>query len=94
MSEEERDTWTVVRTSGEAREAILTGTVTEVSFDNDLGPGQMEGWKIMQEMIDLIIAGTIPKPEYIGIHTANIVAAKRMYEIRKDLNRWECLHLR
>lgn len=79
--------WKVVQGSDEALELLESGVVEEVSFDNDLGIGQMEGKKLFAKMVDLIVGGKIPRPSYIGIHTDNIIARREMQMLLRDLDR-------
>jgi len=63
--------WTVARNAEEAFACLATGQVVEVSFDNDLGPNEMEGRRIFSHMIMLILNGQIPSPDIVRCHSAN-----------------------
>ena len=80
--------WTIARTAKDAIRLLLTGTVTEVSFDHDLGstePGTT-GYDAMLVMEQAIDRGHIPCPEFIGVHTANPSAAQKMWACANRLN--------
>lgn len=86
--------WTVVRTANEAIDLLNTEEVTHISFDNDLGliPDTLivarEGWEVFRFMVDAIALGEIPYPEYINVHSANIVATQRMWDMLSDLDKF------
>lgn len=73
--------WTIVRNTTEARKFLLTGRVTHISLDNDLGTDQEEGHRLLYWMIENDIWPT----DEIYVHSANIVRAPQM---REDVERW------
>ena len=79
------DGWVWAKTSGEALSHIHTGVVREVSFDNDLGPGMLEGWEIANEFLQLVRMDTIPAPAKAKCHSANVAARPRIEATCVDL---------
>ena len=73
--------WTVVRNIDDARELLLTGKVTHISLDNDLGDGFEEGHKLLSWMIE----NDIWPSDFVEVHSANIARAPHM---KADIERW------
>lgn len=63
----------IARKSHEGIEILRTGKVTHLYLDNDMGPGEMEGWEIMELAIKEDIL-----PDFVQLVTANPVAQLRM----------------
>ncbi|MAM39522.1 MAG: hypothetical protein CL949_13705 [Erythrobacter sp.] len=81
---EEAGQWLVVRTAHAAITALRehAAEITHISFDNDLG-GPAEGRDIMHHVVGTAMRAPLPLPnlQEIRIHSANIVAAKAMFEL-------------
>ena len=77
--------WIVVRTVKEAIAWVQHNTFpNHISFDNDLGPDQKEGWEFAQWLIDYDLdTGRIPKDFTFYVHSQNVSAAEN---IRNKLN--------
>lgn len=55
------------------------GVPSYISFDNDLGPGETEGYDIMKRLVELDIDGVIDLTDTeFHIHSMNPIAAKNM----------------
>ncbi len=69
--------WTLVRTVEECKELLNKGEVTDLSLDNDLGHGFLEGRELVKWMSE---NDTWPthKPK---VHSANVVAASYMRQM-------------
>lgn len=76
------NSWTVFRTA-EAMLAFIEevglGAVSYISFDNDLGTGNMEGYQALNVIEDKVYHGA-PLPA-MSVHSANNVAGPRMREV-------------
>jgi hypothetical protein len=70
--------WVWARTASEALEILRQGQVEVVSFDNDLGPGEMEGHQIFDNLEQWIEEGFVARIPSIHVHTANPIARRRM----------------
>lgn len=74
---------TVQRLIEAVRDAKLAGKeIWKVSLDNDLGPGEIEGYKYpdyLEEMHEVGLTHLIP--EKVNIHSANPVARERMQKV-------------
>lgn len=72
-------TWARCATVEDALTALLTGVVTHISFDNDLGEGQTEGYKLLDYLEERIGTGdwlhAIPA---LDVHSANPVRRDHM----------------
>jgi len=71
---------------------ICSGNVTDISLDNDLGEGELEGYEILNWLEKILleedrakqIKGEIPT---IHIHTQNPVAAQKMKLIARRIEK-------
>lgn len=76
--------WTPV-TTGEELLAIIANVgldaIDEISFDNDLGTGCMEGHEVLTRIEELVLTGQVTRVPYLAVHSANPVAARRMHII-------------
>jgi len=83
------ETWVWVRRAVEAKMWIASGSVSEISLDNDLGKDQEEGYRVLEWLEEALHGRWGPKIKLkipkIYIHTANPVAAKRMNQIRSRI---------
>lgn len=73
--------WVTVRSSEEFLKLLADHTlagIEAISFDNDLGTPGLMGYELLDKIEAMVEAGE-SRPE-IYVHTANPVAAKRMYE--------------
>jgi hypothetical protein len=77
--------WRHVKTFDEFRVAFETGPVEAVSFDNDLGWGQREGWEIANWLRDEVVAGRITAPISLRVHTANPAARPRIEATLREI---------
>ena len=69
--------WTLVRTVEECKELLNKGEVTELSLDNDLGQGFLEG----RELVKWMAENDKWPPNKPKVHSANIVAAAYMRQM-------------
>jgi len=74
--------WTWVKRTTVVKMMIAAGIVSEISLDNDLGPNQEEGYKVLDWLEETLsgswglkMRGKIPK---IHIHSMNSEAVRRM----------------
>lgn len=65
--------WTWIKTVEEALPFILEGKVTAISFDNDLGAGNTQGYHLANQIETLAHDGKIPQMEW-HVHTQNPIA--------------------
>lgn len=65
------------KTVQECANLIRTGKVESISFDNDLGPGNDEGYKLANWIEWYASQGKIPKMKWY-VHTQNTVAYKKI----------------
>ena len=56
-----------------------------ISLDNDLGENIPEGYKFLDYLEYCVMLVNSPLPNEIRVHSANIVAKKRMNQIIKEL---------
>ena len=70
--------WVIARNGSVALECLLTGTVVEISFDNDLGLDSIEGWQIANWLEEKCFYGTLQVPERMVVHSANPPAKRRI----------------
>lgn len=73
--------WTVARTTEAAKVLLLTGKVTHISLDNDLGDGQAEGHTLLFWMIE----NDVWPSDFVEVHSANIARSPGM---KADIERW------
>jgi len=74
-------------TGEECIELILTGTVTEISFDHDLGEG-INGYEVARKIEELAYFDKIPRIKW-HIHTSNPVGLKSIFSAMKSAdNSW------
>jgi len=52
--------------------------IQEISFDNDLGEGLLEGRKLLDWVEEQLYYGNMELPEVLTVHTANPAAAQYM----------------
>jgi hypothetical protein len=75
---------TIVRNMFEFKHAITSQVWDVISFDNDLGPDQIEGYYLMQRMAMLYMDEKLGYwPEIIICHTMNDIARNNMVEFLK-----------
>lgn len=67
------DDWTWVRSVSGAVEVLGSGSVQEVSLDNDLHPFEHDGLEVVEWMIEHQIF-----PPLVKVHTANRFASTRI----------------
>jgi len=78
--------WEWVKTAAEAKEALATGPRYDVvSFDNDLGTGNGEGYQIADWLEAKVHMGIVLAPKLCKVHSMNPVASER---IRSTLQRF------
>jgi hypothetical protein len=83
----EPEGWVRTTTVEETIELLKTDEVDEISLDNDLGLGFLEGYKVMDWMErELAENGRMP-PTKIHIHTGNPSARKVMEAGLKSINK-------
>lgn len=83
--------WVTVR-DGASFKLIVSSVkepIEEISFDNDLGFNEPEGWELANWLFEQIREGNIPKPESFSVHSANPVASKRIQATLDDIVKWE-----
>ena len=66
--------WVIVRSVENAQQLIMTGLVTEMSLDHDMGPKALTGMDLVKWMVD---TGHWPSGDII-VHSANIIGAENM----------------
>lgn len=72
---------------------LETRGVTHLSLDNDLGEGNLEGFKVLDWLEEKVYNDPeFPIPE-ITIHSANPVAKHRMQQIQRKLELWRRISL-
>lgn len=79
------DGWTHVKTFDQFRAAFETGPVEAVSFDNDLGWGQREGWEIANWLLREVQDGRMRAPAEMRCHSMNPVARSRIEATIRDI---------
>ena len=76
------DSWEWVRTPAEAIALLLTGKVTELSLDHDLGlfegDRELTGNDVVSWMERAVVTEGFVPPDTIAVHSANAAAAPRM----------------
>ena len=82
--------WLLCRNPTEFKEAVLcavsaNSTLEAISFDNDLGAGELEGWELCKWVQSLIIDGDLRKPKLMLCHSMNPVARERIEGIIYDI---------
>ena len=83
----EPDGWTRTYTVEETIDALITGKVTHLSLDNDLGEGLLEGYKVLDYLEELVHYNPeFPIPD-ITIHSSNGVRVKYMQTIIEKLGK-------
>lgn len=79
--DDERETpdgWTRVYWPDEAIELLLTGEVTEISLDHDLGDDERgTGYDVIKRIEEQVVTSNFIPPR-IKVHSANISARKKM----------------
>ena len=63
--------WVWVVDAESATREFLKGYITEVSFDNDLGPDSLEGWQVANWLEHQVRMGVLPAPEIMKVHSGN-----------------------
>ena len=76
--------WEWAKTGKDALDMLRENTYDEVSFDNDLGPGD-EGYKVADWLEMEVWMGHRRAPKLCHVHSMNPVAAER---IRATLRRF------
>ena len=75
--------WTVVRTAKEAIRLLLSGIVTDISLDHDLGTKET-GYDVISWLEEQVVCGRMKAPRTMQVHSANPVGKQRiMAVIRK-----------
>lgn len=78
--------WVRTFTVDETIALLATGTVKEVSLDNDLGSGFAEGYKAMDWLEEQILNNhEFIAPDSIRIHTQDTVAKKKMKQACQNI---------
>jgi hypothetical protein len=71
--------WVWVKTVEEFKQSFEQAYIVEaVSFDNDLGEGEAEGWEAVNWLEEQVFTGKVVAPETLMIHSANPPARQRM----------------
>ena len=78
--------WVVARTYEACVSALKSGVVKEISLDNDLGLSY-EGLDVAHWILNQVRTDKSFHCPIIRIHTANIVARRRMEGVLKDIRR-------
>lgn len=69
--------WVWATTENGFKSLIYPGLHIEaISFDNDLGEGQAEGWQLAKWVFELVQDGKITAPVSMKCHSANVSARK------------------
>lgn len=85
---------TIVRNAAEFVAAITSQVWDVISFDNDLGPDEIEGYYLMKHMAMLYMDEKLGYwPEIIICHTMNSIARNNMVEFIKCFGESELSHL-
>lgn len=80
------DGWILARNEREFKEAFNCGQyVKEVSFDNDLGAAEKEGWELINWLRDNIYSGVVLAPKRMYVHSMNPVARQRIQATINDI---------
>ena len=79
--------WTLVKTAKEAFDLIMTGEVTEASFDHDLGSGQPDGYDLMKWIMEAVHKGELKSVPRFFFHTANPVGRDNMKAVARTIQR-------
>ena len=79
--------WVWVKNMDQFRTAceVFNGEILRISFDNDLGAGEREGWEIANWLLREVKEERIQKPEIIEVHSMNPVARDRIKMTAKDI---------
>jgi len=71
----------------ETIQVLMTRAVTHLSLDNDLGEGQMEGYKVLDWLEETVYNdSTFPLPE-ITIHSSNASRVEHMKRALQSIER-------
>ena len=81
------DGWVLVCTVGDAVALLLTGDVTEISLDNDLGDGYEEGYKVA-EWIERAVFLFDFFPPNIYVHSSNPPARARIEACIRSISKY------
>ena len=71
----------------EAKLIILTNNINSISFDNDLGEGQEEGYILANWIEEKAFNKEIPKMNW-KVHSRNPVASKRIEQSMRNADRY------
>jgi hypothetical protein len=82
--------WTVVRTAKEAIRLLSSGTVTDISFDHDLGTKET-GYDVISWLEEQVVYGKIKAPRTMQVHSANPVGKQRIMSVIKKIFDYENL---
>lgn len=61
-------------------------TIVEVSFDHDLGLGA-SGYDVATWLEERVAYGQMPAPAKLGVHSANSVGVKRLWQVIDSIER-------
>lgn len=82
------DGWHRTYTVEETCELLKSGNVSDLSLDNDLGEGLLEGYKVLDWLEEQVYADpNFPIPQNISIHSANPVAQQRMLMTLRSIDK-------
>jgi len=71
--------WDIARTYAEAIDKLYAvDRYDEISFDNDLGTGNGEGYQIVDYLEAAVVRGELRRPRVCMVHSMNPVAKARM----------------
>lgn len=73
---------------------LLRDHLVEVSLDNDMGEGQIEGCEVLNRIEEMHFNGLLPNLEAVHIHTANPAARRRMEATLRAMRKREIGRLR
>lgn len=79
--------WIEVRKVSTMVSLLETGKVTEISLDNDLGPGMREGRHVVTWIEKRVFNDKKFEPPIIHVHSANPVARRNMEESNMSIQR-------
>ena len=81
-------TWDWATDEEEFKDCFLMGEfVQEISFDNDLGACEKEGWELARWVLDRVVDGHITAPDRMYCHSMNPVARQRIEATIRDVEK-------
>ena len=72
------NSWTLTKTAQETIQYLISTNVEEISLDHDLGDGNGTGYDVLFWIEEQVYTTDYIPPKIINIHTANVVARKKM----------------